>query len=878
MKSSSVFFNESLRKKIRSNCSACKNAAKIRDQKISEAKGWYEKGCDELWGLMFSPAIKRSWMVLSYGWCPACRKNVNMYDWIIDAVNKPWKLQCPHCGELFPKNDFKAYYESGLDEKGIFRYEKALAGFLVNREENSGDKRRGRNFGVDDGNGYLGENGDRWMFVGTYLIYGQWKQLVMEGIKRLSEAFIVTGEIEYARKALVLIDRVADVYPGFDFREQGFMYEEERTSTGYISYWAGACDDVRDIAIAYDQIFDAVKEDASIIGYIHETAVRRGFLNDKSDFSKIRENIETNIFRHTIDHSERIRTNFPHTDITLAIIKAIMGWPGNREEIGKLIKYIIEKSTLVDGVTGEKGTGGYASIGPNALAGFLSFFSNLYPDFLEKVLKEYPVLKDTYRFHIDTWCLERYYPGCGDMGTFAAPSTAYGNSILSREGAISKLAMSNEHFMWKLYKLTGDADFARAIYISNGYTSRGCFEGDITAENPEELQAELDAVIHGNGCFLNQKSVDKQAWKLAVLHSGRGGDKRSMWIDYDSGGNHGHHDALNIGIMAKGLDLMPDFGYPPVNRGGWDTPRFHWYIMPASHNLVVVDGKSHINLPKGGFLNCPEYGKTILWKIGDIYKAGYFKAPEYIGGKRYERLAVLIDLSEKDCYCFDVFRVEGGREHTRFTRSSFSTVKCGGLSLEAGKEYGYGTFMRNFKCDAKPASCWSADFKIIDEFGVREEGADVHLKYTGLTRGAEVSVCESWIDLCDWAKIRKAGRSAGKAGGNAGKAGDDTEADEAWIPTIMERRTSEEDGLFSAFAGIYEPYEEKSNLLSVRRLELTDENGNSVPDSNVGVEVKTVNGFKDILIAKDPEYPGTVCFGRFISDGSCFTFYRQTEE
>ena len=30
---------------------------------------------------------------------------------------------------------------------------------------------------------------------------------------------------------------------------------------------------------------------------------------------------------------------------------------------------------------------------------------------------------------------------------------------------------------------------------------------------------------------------------------------------------------MNLGLFARGLDLMPDLGYPPVQFGGWDSPR-----------------------------------------------------------------------------------------------------------------------------------------------------------------------------------------------------------------------------------------------------------------------------------------------------------------
>jgi hypothetical protein len=52
---------------------------------------------------------------------------------------------------------------------------------------------------------------------------------------------------------------------------------------------------------------------------------------------------------------------------------------------------------------------------------------------------------------------------------------------------------------------------------------------------------------------------------------------------------------MNLGLFALGLDLMPDFGYPPVQFGGWGSARSLWYHMTAGHNTVVVDGQSQVN-------------------------------------------------------------------------------------------------------------------------------------------------------------------------------------------------------------------------------------------------------------------------------------------
>ena len=137
---------------------------------------------EALWDLMFGATIYRSWMVWSNGHCPACQEGVPMYNWRMDFFEHPWKLQCPHCQEMFPKNDFHRFYRSGLDEHGVFDPKLADRSLLFNTEHPDPDDPL-HLFGVDDGNGYV-EGDKRWRFIGTYLIYGQWKQGIVAGVRQ----------------------------------------------------------------------------------------------------------------------------------------------------------------------------------------------------------------------------------------------------------------------------------------------------------------------------------------------------------------------------------------------------------------------------------------------------------------------------------------------------------------------------------------------------------------------------------------------------------------------------------------------------------------------------------------------------------------------
>ena len=131
-KKGGVFMSAERRQKAISNAEKYPWAKDIRDKIVARAQPWMAMSDDELWDLMFGATIPRSWMVWSNGFCPACKQSVPMYTWKIDALAHPWKVQCPHCKEYFPKNDFQAFYQSGLDEHGVFDPKLADRGLLFN--------------------------------------------------------------------------------------------------------------------------------------------------------------------------------------------------------------------------------------------------------------------------------------------------------------------------------------------------------------------------------------------------------------------------------------------------------------------------------------------------------------------------------------------------------------------------------------------------------------------------------------------------------------------------------------------------------------------------------------------------------------------------
>ncbi len=828
-KASSAFYPDAVLERARTNADRHDWARAAREAAVQRAQPWLDASDDELWDLMFGPHIKRSWMVWSDGFCPACKHDVKMYTWEMEPWGLRWKVRCPHCKELFPKNDFDAFHRSGFDEHGVFQPERADRSLLFNAEHPDPDDPL-HGFGVDDGEGYVDAEGQRWRFIGAYLIYGQWKRLIVDGIVNLSAAYAATGESQYAYKATLMLDGIADVFPEFDFATQGIVYER-KGDRGQVSTWHDACAEMHQLVLAYDRIFEGARdEEEALVAYLSKKAKDYQVGVPKDSWADIQRNIETRIFRDTLEHGGRIQSNYPTTEIALLLIRTVLDWPGNRAEVLAGLDGVIDKATAVDGVSGEKGLAGYATISPRTLGKVLSQFSLLEPDFLAAVYGRHPALHQTYRFHVDMWCMDEWYPQSGDSGQFGVKYTNYLGVPLSKTTTV---APSMWTFLWDVHRLTGDPVFAQVIYNANGNSTEG-LPYDLFSEDPAAMQKAVESVIEEAGPVIERSSVNKQQWNLAILRSGEGENRRALWIDYDSHGGHRHVDGMNVGLFAKGLDLMPEFGYPPVGYGGWGAPKAVWYTTTAAHETVVVDGKNQGS----------KAGRTTFWADGDRFRAIRVSAPDMYGIERYERTVAMVDLDERDFYVLDCFFISGGAEHTKFFHSFYGDVEPIGLALEEATEYNAEgdekpwparLEMRNFRRDLRPQPGWAVDWTIRDEYGyLPGDREELHLRYTDLTSdaGVEAFLAEGWID-------------SAKTFGGA----------QAWIPRVMVRRSTGEGPLVSTFVSVIEPYEGSSKLRSIRRVPLETMNARALPGNVVGVVVDRADGRTDVWLAVDGRAP-----------------------
>ena len=104
-------FNEAYRARIRELCRKYEWARSQRKNILDRCSYWRAKSDPGLRISVPSQMVPRALYLNRKAGCPQCGRAVfkhGYYPWRMDPKNHPWKVQCPNCGERFPKNDFFA--------------------------------------------------------------------------------------------------------------------------------------------------------------------------------------------------------------------------------------------------------------------------------------------------------------------------------------------------------------------------------------------------------------------------------------------------------------------------------------------------------------------------------------------------------------------------------------------------------------------------------------------------------------------------------------------------------------------------------------------------------------------------------------------------
>lgn len=365
-------------------------AKEIKDSAVQLADMYVDKA-EILWNMVTPQNIPRSITVNPQYTCPNCKTDLRAkygnYPWVIDPINDPWKLTCPECKLKFPTNDFESYYKGGLDSNGIFdpdlakKYNDELIakgekGNLVNELY----PEKGPSWGVDDGYGWIGEDGVKQTFIAYYNHWGIWYSgIIQKALDALRDAYIYTGDIKYARTGTILLDRIADVYPSMDLAfykdSDGYRNSHGGTGEGKIvgSIWETNL--VKSFIKAYDAFFPAM-DDSEIINFLSKKSIELNLDNPKNTGALIRKNIEDGILRQVYPaiQNAQIRGNFGMHQAALALAADLYKNPKFIKMFSAQYPLILAgKYTAQIGDSGATGNPGLHESIENAITAFIKF-------------------------------------------------------------------------------------------------------------------------------------------------------------------------------------------------------------------------------------------------------------------------------------------------------------------------------------------------------------------------------------------------------------------------------------------------------------------------------------------------------------------------
>jgi hypothetical protein len=737
---------------LRNNCEKYDWAKKLRVDAIKSAAPWLALSDDQLWRMVPGQDLPRCIDVTLDRSKPGGAKRVGClvcgdkifahgnYPYDPDFKDKPWKLTCPSCGAVFPTNDFGKYYQSGIDDRGLFNPAKADRSLLFNTEHPD-PKDPLHLFGVDDGYGFADANGKPHRFIGYYT-WKYWRNLI-SGLSSLSNAYLYTGEVKYAHKAAILLDRIADVYPSMDWKpyaRKGWFHSDGGRIAGKIEGAIWETQTATNFADAYDKIISGTIKDDSLYAFLTDRTAKFK-LPSKGTRDQLVKNIDDNVLRCSYDGvlSNEISGNEGMQQRVIVTAALALN---TQPETSQWLDWLFEPdggaipglmlSHLDRDGTSDEGAPGYAMIWGQLISNLGLMLAD-YPAYTHHdIFEEYPQFRSTYLCSYRLAALGIAIPNYGDSGSTGAISSAPMNAGFIAEG----------------FRRTRDPALAIAAYHANGNSSSGLGR-DIYSADPDALAKEIESIGKSAGPRVFNSEL-MSGYGVALLQSGDPKTGAAVPINFGRTSHHAHLDQLNFDLLALGHWLMPDQGYPEYATS-WPS-RDEWTVNTIAHNTVVVDQRSQGRNVWGGH--------TKLFKQLPGLSVVTLSSPQaYPSVQRYERTMILVDAPSQNHYLVDLFRVDGGKDHLYSIHGPPGAIDDDGLKLIAQKDGSYAgesvapeahsdqvrlgySYLFNVRRDAAPPAAFQLDWKA--EAGYRGITAkdDIHVRLHAMTQCDDVALAD----------------------------------------------------------------------------------------------------------------------------------------
>jgi oligo-alginate lyase len=604
----------------RENIARYPAAKAVADHILAQADYWKAWSDEDLRDLVPSAEVPRSAEICAEG-CPVHGRAVyeinggSTYPWIVDPRH-PFQVRCPIGGETYPDNDYGAYYRSGFRDKSL------LKGKFV-----------------DDGWGWVGPDGKRYWFV-AYANAQLWQSLdqdrrsIVNAIRFLGQAYLLTGNRVYAHKAAVLLRRVAEVYPNMNYEQQSregrLMGGEGTRYPGKITnlIWESALV-APSLSEAYDDIWETIDGDAALQHFYHQSGEQiRGF-------------IEANYLEEAIDvyFADKMRGNYgthqtallqlavvrQHADTARYVAEVLHRGEGHMLRLG--YDYGLYNLVFRDGNPHESPD--YNFIWVRVLARSAELLRRLGYD-----LRGEPRLKRMFDAPLDFIATGSHSPAIGDSRTRYAPLIP-DDMITYRSGLL----------------LFGDPRY-RDFLAATGAAAGGGFASYDCLFLPPLPPA--PAALPGGRVVPPQPSHVLSGYGYVFLNNPS--DTISMGLFYGLHVAHYHFDRLYFDIFANGQAMTPSLGYPD-GANEFNPGIFTWSKTTVAHTTVTVDAHRQPANPEG---------RLALFADGSFARVITADAHDtYPQTSTYARTVVMVDVPGKRdrSYFVDFFDVVGGHQH-----------------------------------------------------------------------------------------------------------------------------------------------------------------------------------------------------------------------
>lgn len=743
------------------------------EQTLSRVDPYLKLSYEELWQLLPGEKMPRSLVVdpENQG-CPQCGAEIYNQSpkknrdygifgdpWRFDPFSHPWKIQCPNCKGSFPRNDFAAFYQSALDDKSVYHPSDGNPKFLQAQDNDPLGKF------VDDGRGVT-VGGNKWFFAAHYAAL-LWVELVQVS-RDLANLYTYTGNEEYARRAGILLHRMADLYPGMDYMESfklGMEASSGCTGRGRVIGMIWETLLAPDFINAYDSVAEAISTDKTLAEFLKSRRVTPYVPHDATDVSEhIRKDLIGEVAKSVLDG--RIEGNQGMHQYTMGLAAIVYNqepesseWLNWLFEPGKgNIPKILQENLSRDGFSPESSIG-YATIPIRSFGNLAEVLAHSSKSETYGLYNRFPKFDSGFMALAKTRLLDAVTPVIGDdSGTLLYNPQTYPTEMLLNA-----------------YRNIGSKELAREIWYSNGRSWDG-LHGSIYEADPSAIVRSLEKDWGTLAMEPPFQSFLTSGYGLGALQAPNRAAPRGTALNFGRmGWGHGHADRLGLHVFAFGTSMTPDLGYPTRAEIFWpDANGFSLHVV--SHNTVMVDD---INMD----IACSYSGKTKLFAesgplhVMDIDGGGEATqrgagqsdkhqgrgVPPFPGVTTYRRCLVMVDVNDVNSYLVDIFWVRGGQTHRLIQNGGGPDVTTQGLDLTAkegtyaGENVKFGEFFDGPTSEAyegsgfmfldrvetaHPDSPFSVDWSIIDRDDEPFADGQPHLKIHNLSPVEEATLVD----------------------------------------------------------------------------------------------------------------------------------------